>query len=211
MKNLINNLKKPLSVKNILDKKYKLLNWDGEWRDAFSTPELSGTWFVYGKSGNGKTSFLFQLIKELAKREKVLLDSLEEGQGETIQKSFKRIDFSEVKKNVLLVSDGYVDLIERLHRRNSPNIVAIDSFQYLQISYQQYIVLKETFPKKLFIFVSHVDGNSPAGRPAKSVMFDASLKIYVEGYRALSKGRYIGEKGYYTIWQQGAINYWGTN
>lgn len=209
MKDTKKKLKKPLTVKNIFDKKYKLLDWEGEWFDAFANPELTGTWFVWGKSGNGKTNFVLQIIKELAKGEKVLLDSLEESSALSMQNSFKRNAMIDVKKNVLLVSDGYEGIIERLHRRNSPNIVVIDSFQYLQISYQQYIVLKETFPKKLFIFVSHADGSAPAGRPAKSVMFDASLKIYVEGYRAFSKGRYIGTKGYYNIWHEGALQYWG--
>jgi hypothetical protein len=209
MKDTKKKLKKPLTVKNLIDKKYKLLDWDGEWFDAFAYPEMAGTWFIWGKSGNGKTNFVLQIIKELAKGEKVLLNSLEESSALSMQNSFKRNAMLDVKKNVLLVSDGYDGIIERLHRRNSPNIVVIDSFQYLQISYQQYIVLKETFPKKLFIFVSHADGSAPAGRPAKSVMFDASLKIYVEGYRAFSKGRYIGTKGYYNIWQEGALQYWG--
>jgi hypothetical protein len=42
-------------------------------------------------------------------------------------------------------------------------------------------------------------------------MYDASLKIWIEGYRAFSKGRYIGPNGgVYTIWEEGAEKYWGT-
>ena len=44
---------------------------------------------------------------------------------------------------------------------------------------------------------------------AKKVMFDATLKIYVEGFKAFSKGRFIGPTGEYTIWQEGAERYWG--
>ncbi len=40
-------------------------------------------------------------------------------------------------------------------------------------------------------------------------MYDASLKIFVEGFRAISKGRFIGPKGYYTVWEEGAERYWG--
>ena len=54
-----------------------------------------------------------------------------------------------------------------------------------------------------------VAGWLPTGRSGKSVMFDASLKIYVEGYRAFSKGRFIGPKGYYDIWPEEAARYWG--
>ena len=40
-------------------------------------------------------------------------------------------------------------------------------------------------------------------------MYDATLKIWVEGFKAFSKGRFIGEKGNYTIWEEGANKYWG--
>jgi len=40
------------------------------------------------------------------------------------------------------------------------------------------------------------------------VMYDADLKIWVEGYVAFSKGRYQGSTGEYTIWEKGAYDYW---
>lgn len=202
-------LKRALTVGNILEKRYSLLNWDGEWEDAFSRPELSGVWFIWGASGNGKTSFILQLIKRLAKENKILIDSLEEGSAHTMQAGYLRIGMSDVSGNVFLVSDSIDELKTRLRKKKSPGIIVIDSFQYLQINYKQYLELKKEFPDKLFIINSHSDGKSPAGRSAKSVMFDASLKIYVEGYRAFSKGRYIGTKGFYTIWHKGALDYWG--
>ena len=54
------------------------------------------------------------------------------------------------------------------------------------------------------------DGSQPVGRTAKSVMFDADEKIWVEGHIAFSKGRYIGANGgSYVIWKEGAERYWG--
>ena len=40
-------------------------------------------------------------------------------------------------------------------------------------------------------------------------MYDATLKIWVEGYRAFSKGRFIGRTGKYDIWPEHAERYWG--
>ena len=40
---------------------------------------------------------------------------------------------------------------------------------------------------------------------------DATLKVWVEGYTAFSKGRFIGDTGKYTIWAEGADRYWGNN
>ena len=96
----------------------------------------------------------------------------------------------------------------RLRRHKSFNIVIIDSFQYTQMTYRDYIQLKEEFPDKLFVFISHARGKNPKGDAATSVMYDADLKIWVEGYVAFSKGRYQGSTGEYTIWEKGAYDYW---
>ena len=56
------------------------------------------------------------------------------------------------------------------------------------MTYGDYIQLKEEFPDKLFIIISHARGKNPKGDAATSVMYDADLKIWVEGYVAYSKG-----------------------
>ena len=89
--------------------------------------------------------------------------------------------------------------------------MVIDSFQYTQMTYAQYIRFKEQHRNKLLIFISHASGKNPDGRSAKKVAFDASLKIYVEGYRAFSKGRFIGPVGHYDVWPEEAARYRGEN
>lgn len=77
------------------------------------------------------------------------------------------------------------------------------------MTYKAYLKFKERHPNKLLIFISHADGKNPSGRSAKSVMYDASLKIWVEGYRAFSKGRFFGSVGHYTVWDEGSRKYRG--
>ena len=101
------------------------------------------------------------------------------------------------------------ELSIRLRRQKSPDIVVIDSFQYTRMNYRQYIDFKEQHKRKLLIFISHAEGQLPNGRAAKGVMYDASLKIYVEGFRAFSKGRFIGPVGYYDIVPEKARQYHG--
>lgn len=203
-------IKRALTVQNILDKKYKLFDFQGAWYDAFRKPEMTGVWFIWGNSGNGKTSFVIQLIKELARFDNVLLNSREEGTKHTLQESLIKFNMSEAKTNkVHFVDEPISDLVIRLKMKKSARIVVIDSFQAMLISYKEYIEIKTQFPDKLIILISQADGKKPKGRSADGVLFDASLKIYVEGYRAFSHGRYKGPKEEYDIWPERALRYWG--
>jgi len=200
-----------LSVNNILNKRYALLPFRGDWQEAFGEPEASGSWFIWAASGSGKTTFVLELVKYLASLGKLVdYNSLEEASAHTMQEAYRRVNMLEQSRRVrLLERASVVELRERLDKRKSADVVVIDSFQYAELSYQDYKRLKEDYPSKLFIIVSHADGRNPQGRTAVRVMFDASLKIWVEGYKAFSKGRYIGPLGHYTIWEDGANKYWG--
>jgi hypothetical protein len=114
----------------------------------------------------------------------------------------------EVAGKFILLQESMEDLSKRLSSRRSPDFIFIDSFQYTQMSYKQYIQFKEKHRNRLLIFTSQADGKQPSGRAAKSVMYDASLKIWVEGFRAMSKGRYIGKDPHFTIYNEAAERYW---
>lgn len=68
-----------LTVKEVLNKRRQTFPFEGKWADAFGQPERTGVWFIWGRSGNGKTSFVMQLIAELCKYDRVAFDSMEEG------------------------------------------------------------------------------------------------------------------------------------
>jgi len=127
-----------------------------------------------------------------------------------MKNAFVKMGMQDVARRlVLLDRESMTELDARLSRRKSPVIVIIDSWQYTHMSFREYQDFKERHGNKLLIFVSQADGNKPSGRTAVSVMYDAALKIWVEGHRAFSKGRYFGSKGYYTIWEERAVQYWG--
>lgn len=202
-------MKKALSTTDLLAKKFKLFSFTGAMNEAFSCPERSGTWFIWGNSGNGKTHFLLQLMKELCQFDKVLFNSLEEGDAHTLQKAWVQNNMQDCGRKIQIINDSITELQERLDKRQSPRIIVIDSYQYTDLNFADYLKMKKKYPSKLFIFTSQADGKNPSTRPAVKVMYDSSLKIWVEGYKAFSKGRYIGTKGHYTIWEEGAESYWG--
>lgn len=205
-------MKRALSARVLLNRHKETLPFEGEFFEAFGCPERQGVWFIWGNSGNGKSSFAMQLCKELCKYGTVAYDSLEEGDSLTMQNSLRRFGMTDVNRRFLLLDcESMDDLSVRMNRKNSPSFYIIDSYQYTQMTYKEYIAFKEQHKNKLIIFISHADGKNPDGRSAKKVMFDSSLKIWVEGFRAISKGRYFGTKGYYTIWAEGSDRCWGKN
>lgn len=151
---------------------------------------------------------MLQLCKELTRYGKVAYDSLEEGSSLTMQNALVRVGMADVGRRFVLLNENFAELDDRLNRRRSPDIVVVDSFQYAHISLGQYEDFCKRHHNKLIIFISQAEGLKPLGRTAVSSMYSASLKIWVEGYRAISKGRYFGNRGYYTIWEERADKYW---
>ncbi|MGN1210455.1 MAG: hypothetical protein ACI4TM_02130, partial [Candidatus Cryptobacteroides sp.] len=132
-----------------------------------------------------------------------------EGFSLSFQNTLKRFDMDSCGSRFqVLESSNADDLVERLSKPRSAEFVVIDSFQYLGLSYKQYIEFKSKLANKMLIFVSHADGKQPEGRAAKAVKYDAMQKIWVEGFVAFTNGRFIGPTGQAVIWEQGAWNYW---
>lgn len=203
-------LPKALSPRDLFKARIASLPFEGAWAEAFGMPARHGVWLIWGDSGSGKTSFALQLACELTKYGRVAYNSLEQGASLSMQAALRRHGLGEVRRGSFhLLTEDLDTLSVRLERRNAPEFVVIDSLQYTGIDYRGYKAFKECHKDKLIIFVSHADGVHPDGRTAKKVMYDAEMKILIEGYRAISKGRYIPSGGtYYTIWAEGASRYW---
>lgn len=200
-------IKRAISVNEILKKKFIEMPFVGEFKNSFGTPERSGVWIIWGNSGNGKTSFAMQVAKYLAGFGKVAYNSLEEGPRKSLQMAVRRNNMQLVSKKFVILSEDIDALVKRLSKKKSPDIVIIDSFQYTGLTKTEYKTLKQAFPKKLFIFISHAEGKNPEGRPAKFVRYDADVKIRIEGYKAFFTSRFGGGEPF-TIWHEGASEYW---
>lgn len=202
---------KALSPREILKMKKAVIPFTGAWQEAFGNPEWVGTWIVWGNSGSGKTSFTMQLCKELSRWRKVVYNSLEQRSSKTMQDAIRDYNMQQCRRGGFQVIPGEPldKFSERIAKPKGPDVVVIDSYQYTQMSYKDYIAFKERHADKLIIFVSHADGTQPDGRAAKKVKYDAELKIHVDGFRAISLGRTIGSLGYFTVYEDKAKTFWG--
>lgn len=201
---------KLINAAMLMKKQFKLLNWTGAMRDAFGQPEQSGVWFVWGASGNGKTTFVLQLTQALiALGDKALYNSLEEGAKASMKKAIANVGMGAGELRKLLVCCQPMQQVEAyLRQPRTPRVVVVDSVQMSGWQWADYIRFKEANAHRLLIIVSQSSGNKPIGKLAERIRFDSDQKIYVEGYRAHSNGR-SNPGGVYEVWHEGAAQYWG--
>lgn len=197
-----------LSAKQVLTIKFDTIRLGGGWDECVGEIETTGIWFIWGNSGNGKTSAVVSLCKELSAFGKVLYNSREEGVSLTMQNTLRRYGMGELGSRFQLANMSLQELDEIISQQRSPKFVVLDSFQFMGLTYKDFRAFCEKHKNKMLIFVSRTRGRQPEGRAAISAMYDASCKIWVEGYKAFSKGRFVGTTGEMTIWDEGAKKYW---
>lgn len=210
-------MSRAISNKNVLAAQFETADFDGPFLASLGRPELRGVWIIWGGSGSGKTTFTLQLCKYLAGFRRVAYDSLEQGLSLSLQRAWERVGMADAGSNIILLNkEELPELRARLNKRRSPDIIVIDSLQYLDgFNVKTLKNLKKDYPDKLFIFICHADkaGRDPDGKSGIKVRYDADIKIRVEGFKAFVTTRYEdpakGEGGAdFIIWQQGADDYW---
>lgn len=202
-------MRRAYSVDNVLNAKFNRLEFEGKWLLAVGKPELTGTWFIQGDIKNGKTSLSMQISKYFTQFGRVAYNSVEEGLSATIQEAYIRESMQEVAGDFLLLDkESPEELIVRLKKHKSPQIVVIDTVQFWDLRFSDYKKIKALFPKKLFIYVSHMEGKQPAGSTAKKIWRDANVAWIVEGFKGFPTGRYGGGEPV-VISEERANAYWG--
>lgn len=203
------------STKNLEDIRHEYIEFDGEWYQAFGRPERSGCWIIYGKSGQGKSSFALQLARKFDEMGmRVLYFTLEMGGCDDFVESVRDVGIHSEINNITWSDNTTIpELDEYLSKQRSPDVVIIDSVQYFEqqcgAKSPEIIRLRKKYPRKIFIFLSHVDGREVDGKTAYEVKRDSFKRIYVEGFKAtfISRGK-GGPRGYYVIWDKGYQRYW---
>ena len=147
-----------LSVGNLLDKKYKVFEFDGLYQKAFGNPERNGCWLIYGKEKNGKTWFALLLAQLLSKFEKVLYVSAEEGTGLAFQESVKRAQLPDRNSALGFVEyTGLHELRDKIKSRKAAKVIVIDNctvyVDELRANDLRKLLLE--FEDKLFVFLAH--------------------------------------------------------
>lgn len=199
--------KKAYSPKDVMAQKDNSLPWEGKWKETFGEVPDNELWFISGSSASGKSSFVMQLARELTKYGRVLYGSYEEGVSQSFKERIQRERMTEKQGRFRIITeDSFEDLMERLSKPKGPKFVIIDSFQESGLTYEQAVALREKFPRKGWIYISHEYKGDPMGKAAARLKYKAGVKIRVVGYKAYCQGRFSGdERDAFTIWEDGVI------
>jgi hypothetical protein len=96
-------MSRALSVTDVARYRPRVLPFEGEWLGSFGCPEPSGSWLIWGKSGNGKTRFALQLCRYLSQFGRVAYDSLEEGMSLTFKNAMSDVGMASAGRKFILL------------------------------------------------------------------------------------------------------------
>ncbi|MFK7060921.1 AAA family ATPase [Flavobacterium oreochromis] len=177
-------------------------------RGHLGEPQLGNShWFVFGDSGQGKTSYVLAIVKELTKKYKVHYNTLEEGTKKSFQIAVSRAGLKG-NKNFQYAKENYEQMCNRLRKKKQPRIVVIDSCQYFfrGKQTQHYIKFIEEFENTTFIWVSGADGTKPKGKIADDIRYDCDIVVFIKDFKAeIKKNRFEASESY-IIWEEGYKN-----
>lgn len=200
---------KVISVKKLVNKKFKTMGLSEEWQEYFGDVADSFEMILWGPSFAGKSSFINAFVAELARLNPVLYVALEEGISSTTKNKAIANKLNEIRGlRYANHETTFETLMVFLSKKRSPKVIILDSLQYMAMSYIDYKKMKEAFPRKTFIFISHAKGKNPDGKTAEKIRYDAGIKVRVESFIAFIESRYGGHKNY-VIWEQEAKRKFG--
>lgn len=194
---------KSISVKQMVNQKYTTIEqlpgahgrkMSEEWVKAIGIPCVGFTMLAWGESGNGKTTFVMKLCKELNKFGQVYYNSAEQGHGLSLQQVLKQCQVDECEHHPFMIGDRdtYDEMVEKLGKaRQKTRFCVIDSLQHMEMTYTQFKELKMRFPHIAFIAISHAtSSNKPVGSHGRDIRFFSEIKTNVRKGVAYSDSRF---------------------
>lgn len=203
-------MKKALTVANVINQKVTTIDFEtinNDLYQAFGNPQNKGIVFIWGGSGSGKSSLAFDWTKALCQSGlKAIWNEREEDLDslEFIDRiRLKRMQ--DVNSNLLYANYDFDEMNDYLDKRNSPEVIVINSATYFFESLDKYFEFTKKYKgNKIIVITGMAKGNNPYTELETRIMYDANKKIFSSVYLAACKGRTIGPNGgLYIIWQEG--------
>lgn len=195
-------MSRAIGISEFLSRSFITFDFEGEWKATFGEPERNMKCIIWGNPGHGKTEFCIKLAKYMAGFSKVYYNSFEQGICKTLQDALVRNNMMEVSGKVIFGDqETFEEMSERLAQKNAPQVVIIDSRDYLNLTTNQFKHLIDEHPRKSFIIVCWESGGKPRGEYAKQIAYMCDVKIQVQNFIAHPRSRFGGNQKF-VIWNR---------
>lgn len=166
----------------LINQHYDVMTLSGRWKDFIGRPSKNFKMMVYGKPGQGKSTFSILLARYLAKEKglRVLYVAAEEKFGYTLQEKIKRLE----------ALTPNLDFAEDLTISDLPNydVVLLDSVNHLQMDADELATLPQNCAY-VWIFQATKEGNYKGGQ---QYAHDSDIVIKVDSMKARTEKNRFG-------------------
>lgn len=174
------------------DKTFETLNFNGKWANFIGKPQPNFYMTIFGKAGQGKSNFSFQLAEYLANNHgKVLYVAREEGISTTTQGKVnlnnavsQYLDFTDMRE----LNDISKSISERKYR-----FIVLDSVNTLKLEPMDIQVLKKNHTHLGIICIQQATKTGDA-RGSNEFSHDADIVIEIDNGQAITVKNRFAEK-----------------
>jgi archaellum biogenesis ATPase FlaH len=154
-------MKRAFGINELIAHNFKHRVMSEAWQKHIGNIETNSTILIRGKPKNGKTDYCIKLCKELALNgAKVFYNSYEQGKSETLKQAIVRNNMQEVSGKVMFGDrEPFDDLMIRMKQARSGNVLVIDSWDYMNLSKENFVYMRELLKRKMIIIICWADGN----------------------------------------------------
>lgn len=189
----------PISTEELIKKSFQTWNFNDPWLSFLGEPETRFSYLIYGKPGQGKSTFALKFAYYLASEKgKVIYNSSEEGVSKTLVDNLKRL--SAANQYFLVTQCKTLDELTAMLKQNPSPFVFIDSANNMNIKAQDIETLKKMFPKNSFIVINQSTKEGLL-RGSQEFNHNADTVIKIEnGVAQTEKNRYGKNGETFKIW-----------
>ena len=151
-----NEAKGVMSLNELKKAQFRVLAFNGAWKELIGTPEERFSLMLYGQSGHGKSYFAMQFAEYLSNNfGTVLYNSAEEGMSLTLQSKIK-----ELKSNNLFISKHKdFSSIKKALKSSNCKFVVLDSVNHMDLTPEQVEELRNLDSTRGFVSIHQVNKN----------------------------------------------------
>lgn len=204
MANDNSNKKKPkrsVGISELLEANFDTYAFKDEWLKSFGEPEKNFKMLMFGRPKQGKTELAMKLSKYLTKFGNVYYNSFEQGKSKSLQDAAKRNNIKEVKGKLVFGNRDDFETMKHKLKNGKSRFCIIDSRDYIDLNFEQWKELTETFKYKSFIILCWEQGGKPKGDHAKAIMHTVDIAVHVSNFRAKCFSRFGGNEPF-IIWNK---------